>query len=394
MEKVRVFLAKQKAKAKLRNAFNNAGIYDTYKNGDQTIQIYPVINYVDVAQDKTTYIFNLINGMDPKELRKKEYVFKQHFGTNIKIEGDLKKHVLTIFHHKLPKKVNYDYKEVLSIIEKENFLLPIVCGYDYNRLLHMYDATGNPNLLIFGQPGSGKSSILHVIISTLIQYYSPDEINFYLGDLKMAEFGVYEGVQHVKSVNYLVSELKPSLNHVKKELTIRGALLKKHGVRHINKVPKNDKRPYIVVCIDEFVMIDDEEVMKTLLQIASLGRAYGIYIILSMQRPSHKILSTDVRGVLDVRMGFRTVDVRNAMIGDTPGSEKIKKDEKGKFLLRYDELVELKAPFLDEQQTEKILSKYKSKDWINHSFNISSAVEESEVPEEIIIEKVSEELPE
>jgi S-DNA-T family DNA segregation ATPase FtsK/SpoIIIE len=100
--------------------------------------------------------------------------------------------------------------------------------------------------------------------------------------------------------------------------------------------------------IDEFVMIKDESIMSNLLQIASLGGANGIYLILSMQRPSHSILSTDVRGVLSFRMDFRTVDLRNAMIGETPGSEKITKMDSGKFLLNLDRLVELKAPYLNE----------------------------------------------
>jgi DNA segregation ATPase FtsK/SpoIIIE, S-DNA-T family len=151
----------------------------------------------------------------------------------------------------------------------------------------------------------------------------------------------------------------------------RGELLRQYRVRHINKLPKDKKPPYIVLCIDEFVMINDDDIMADLLQIASLGRAYGIYLILSMQRPSHKILSTDVRGVLSVRMGFRTVDKRNALIGETPGSEKISKEEPGKFLLNLDELTELKAPYLDEEQTEKIIEPFKSDDWRNHNFKHS-----------------------
>ncbi|MBK5458160.1 hypothetical protein [Peribacillus sp. TH27] len=50
-------------------------------------------------------------------------------------------------------------------------------------------------------------------------------------------------------------------------------------------------------------------------------------------------------------MGFKTVDLRNALIGKTPGSEKISKDEPV-FLLNLDELTELKAPYMDEEKTE------------------------------------------
>jgi S-DNA-T family DNA segregation ATPase FtsK/SpoIIIE len=129
-------------------------------------------------------------------------------------------------------------------------------------------------------------------------------------------------------------------------------------------------------------MIRDEDIMSDLLQIASLGRAYGIYLILAMQRPSHKILSTDVRGLLSVRMGFRTVDKRNAMIGETPGSEKISKDQPGTFLLNLDELTELRAPFLNEDKTEKLLKPYKKDDWKNHNF-IMKPMEEPKHLEEL-----------
>lgn len=95
--------------------------------------------------------------------------------------------------------------------------MPIVCGEDINKQMHIYDATNNPNLLIFGQPGSGKSSILHVINTSLIQTYSPKEVHFYLADFKQSELVVYEGVQHVKSISYQVKEFAPVLTHLKTE---------------------------------------------------------------------------------------------------------------------------------------------------------------------------------
>lgn len=172
-------------------------------------------------------------------------------------------------------------------------------------------------------------------------------------------------------------DLAPVLKHLQKEMTKRGQLLKQNKVRHINKLPDKQKPPYIVLCVDEFVMIRDEEIMADLLQIASLGRAYGIYLILSMQRPSHKILSTDVRGLLSVRMGFRTVDKRNAMIGETPGSETIPpKGYEGTFYLKYEDLECLRSPFLNEDKTEEILKPFKKEDWKNHNYKVQKQKEE------------------
>lgn len=354
------------ARKRIIKAFRAGTIYKTL--GTEERKIFPKIHSIKTNDHSTEYVFTLPTGLNPDVIKKNFFAFQQVFGQNIKMEGEIKKFVLTVHNHKSSEKIPYNFEEILATIKSEGLVMPIVSGKDSNGKMHIYDATNNPNLLIFGQPGSGKSSILHVILTTLMQLYSPKEIHFYLADFKMSELNLYEGVKHVKSISYLVKDLKPALKNLKKELVTRGVVLKEFKVRHINSLPNEKKPPYIILCIDEFVMINDEDVMSDLLQVSSLGRAYGIYLILSMQRPSHKILSTDVRGVLSVRMGFRTVDLRNAMIGETPGSEKISKDEPGKFLLHLDELIELKSPYLNEEKTEKIISKYKINDWKNHNF--------------------------
>jgi DNA segregation ATPase FtsK/SpoIIIE, S-DNA-T family len=380
------FIQEIKARQKLIKAFKESGIYKTI--GSDERKIYPKIHNIPNSK-YNYYTFSLPNGIDPKLLKKKFYVFQQIFGDGVYLDGDFKKFTLTVKESKKIPEVNYDYPKLFEIIQKEKIILPIVCGADETENVRIYDATNSPNLLIFGEPGSGKSSILHVILATLIQYYSPKQIEFYLADFKMSELNLYEGVKHVKSISYLTKDFAPALTHLKKELTKRGQLLKDHKVRHINKLPDAQKPPYIVLCVDEFVMIKDDDIMTDLLQIASLGRAYGIYLILSMQRPSHKILSTDVRGLLSVRMGFRTVDKRNAMIGETPGSEKISKEQPGTFLLNLDELAELRAPFLNEDKTEEILKPYKKSDWKNNNYRKQSSEKEALVQgaPEIVTEK-------
>jgi S-DNA-T family DNA segregation ATPase FtsK/SpoIIIE len=349
---------------KLISAFKEAGVYKEI--GDR--KLFPKIHNVPNDQ-YDYYVFTLRNGIDPKLLKKNLYVFKQYFGRDVMLDGEYKRFKLSLASTKLIDKVNYEYSTIQEIINKEKIIMPIVCGMNEKGKLIIYDATNSPNLLIYGEPGSGKSSILHVILSTLIQYFTHEQIEFYLADFKMSELNLYEEVKHVKSVSYVTKDFAPVLNHLQKEMSKRGELLKKYKVRHINRLPDNQKPPYIVLCVDEFVMIKDEEIMADLLQIASLGRAYGIYLILSMQRPSHKILSTDVRGTLSVRMGFRTVDKRNAMIGETLGSETIpKRGYEGTFYLKLDDLELLRAPYLNENDTEVILKKYKDDNWKNNHF--------------------------
>jgi S-DNA-T family DNA segregation ATPase FtsK/SpoIIIE len=371
------------ARHKLVKCFKTAGIYRTFKTDNGERKVFPKIH--NVPNEKYDYyVFTLPNGVDPKLLKKQFYVFQQFFGDGVYLDGDFKRFTMTVRESKKIGEIAYHYPKLLEIIKKDSIKMPIVCGGDETGNLRIYDATNCPNLLIYGEPGSGKSSILHVILSTLIQYFTPSQLQLFLADFKMSELNLYENVEHVKSISYLTKDFGPALKHLKSELTKRGELLKQYRVRHINTLPDAQKPPYIVLCVDEFVMIKDDEIMTDLLQIASLGRAYGIYLILSMQRPSHKILSTDVRGLLSVRMGFRTVDKRNALIGETPGSEKISKDQPGTFLLNLDDLEELRAPYLNEDQTERILTRFKKEDWKNHSFAAKApAPAEQKQPEKL-----------
>jgi DNA segregation ATPase FtsK/SpoIIIE, S-DNA-T family len=377
------FIKNQTAKAKLRRCFKSAGLINKYKNGDKEVTVYPKIHDVkfNVEKQSIRYVFTLVNGTDPKEVMKREYVFNQFFGKNIELDGDYKKFELTVYEKGLVNELTYNYKDIQEAIK--GYKMPIVSGKDRNRKWVVYDAVTEPNTLISGEPGSGKSTQARSIITTLIQYKSPEELHIYLGDLKMSEFHLFKGVKHVKGLAIFPDELEKMLNIVYKEMLQRAKLLNSVGVMHIDKLPADQKVPYILLAIDEIVMVmDNKELKKKLVQIDSLGRALGIYNILSLQRPSHDILDTKVRSLLTVRMGFRTIDLSNAKIIGTPGSEKISRSTPGRFILKRDTLDEIQSPYLTEDKAEKILRAYKSKDWVN-------SVEE-EVVEQVKVEEITE----
>jgi DNA segregation ATPase FtsK/SpoIIIE, S-DNA-T family len=377
------FIKNQSAKAKLRRCFKSAGLINKYKNGDKEVTVYPKIHDVKFDDEKQSirYVFTLVNGTDPKEVMKREYVFNQFFGKNIELDGDYKKFELTVYERGLVNELTYKYKDIQEAIK--GYKVPIVCGKDRNEKWTIYDAVVEPNALISGEPGSGKSTQLRSIITTLIQYMSPEELHLYLGDLKMSEFHLFKGVKHVKGLAIFPDELEKMLNKVYNEMLRRAKVLNAAGVIHIDKLPADQKVPYILLAIDEIVMVmDNKELKKKLVQIDSLGRALGIYNILSLQRPSHDILDTKVRSLLTVRMGFRTTDLSNAKIIGTPGSEKISRSTPGRFILKRDTLDEIQSPYLTEDKAEKILKSYKSKDWIN-------SVEE-EVVEQVKAQEITE----
>jgi S-DNA-T family DNA segregation ATPase FtsK/SpoIIIE len=351
---------KMKARKQLVKAFRTAEIYRTYSTDNGDRYILPKIHYVSITDQSTEYVFTLPTGVNPDLLKKHFYVFQQVFGQQTKLEGEVKKFVLTIDHRKLPTELTYKYNALSHALE--GYEMPIVCGIDSSGKWIVYDAVTAPNCLISGEPGAGKSTECRSILTTLIQYKTPEELHMYLGDLKLSEFFLFEGVEHVKTVCVYPEDMAKMLKHLHGELRKRGELLKKHRVTHITKVP--GKHPFILLAIDEIVMImDDKEMKKQLVQIAALGRALGIYCMLSLQRPSHDILDTKIRSLLTVRMGFRTTDASNSKIIGTPGSEKISKKTPGRFLYKLDDITELQAPYLTEEKADKLLDAYRVEGW-------------------------------
>lgn len=161
--------------------------------------------------------------------------------------------------------------------------------------------------LVAGMIGSGKSYLLHVLITALGLIYSPFEIELYLIDFKPKgnEFRTYaeNNMPHAQIIG-LESDREFAFNVIKKldeEFESRANLFGNEGVANITKYRKKVKEQTtnhqkeekqmsrILLIVDEFQELfaeDDfmsEEISKILDKIIKMGRAYGIHIILCTQ---------------------------------------------------------------------------------------------------------------
>ena len=238
--------------------------------------------------------------------------------------------------------------------------LPILTGIDVQGNIIAYDMVDNPHLLIAGETGSGKSTQIRSVLTSIIQTLSTERIELYLCDLKRSEFFLFKNVEHVKEVYHSAREMLPMLEYLQLEMQKRGNQLDQHELSHIDDLP--DPPPYILLCIDEVALLQDEkEIMKLVEEISAIGRALGVFLILSMQRPDSKILDGKLKNNLTVRMGFKCADLINSRVIGTPGSEKL--TIKGRMLLKlpiYSKLIEIQAPYLGVDNAKKALERYKS----------------------------------
>jgi len=352
-----VFMRKRVAKKelikKLGKTFRDADLFKVVEK----YEVYPHILRMDVKEEKSVIVFTVPKGLEPDEFAKKEYVFKQYFGKYIDLNVDIARVILQVYPKGLPKKFAYNYDDVIKTTE--GLKLPVVCGQGLEGNIHSFDLVKHPHILVSGETGSGKSSEIRSILTTLIKLKQPNELKLVLGDLKRSEFHLFKNIKHVESVSHSADELRPHLKKVKKEMIKRGNKLDEEGVNSIEEL--KEKLPYIVVCIDEVALLKKEaDIMDIMEEISSIGRSLGVFIVLSMQRPDAKLLDGKLKVNLTVRMGFMTADAVNSRIIGTPGSEDITNE--GRMLLKINSsMQEIQCPWLENKKAEKLLEPFKIK---------------------------------
>lgn len=194
-------------------------------------------------------------------------------------------------------------------------------------------ALGSPNAhaLIGGVTGFGKSRLLDVVITQLAQAYSPDELAFYLIDLKEGvAFQDYVRLPHARVVS-LENEREFGLNILRRlqdEIRQRAEVFKSvgQGVDNLSDYRRlvEQPMPRIVLVMDEFQLMFAEEdaiareAIRILEDLARRGRGFGIHLVLCSQSPRAAAASLDpVIAQTGLRIAFRSADrVSQQILGE------------------------------------------------------------------------------
>ncbi|MEH7072295.1 FtsK/SpoIIIE domain-containing protein, partial [Priestia megaterium] len=218
---------KLKLRGQLIKAFRTAEIYRIVKRGDRTSYLFPKIHQIDHHINYTRYAFSLLNGIDPELLTKKRWALRQVLGSNIEINGSLKNFSITVHHKSLPKMLNYHYEVIHPHIEKME--LPVCIGQDIYGSPISWDFADLETLLISGEIGAGKSSLMRVILTTWVKHTSPEELRLVLVDLKRADLGLFHVIEHVDALCFEAKDMRKPFALLRAEMYRRGDLLLEHG---------------------------------------------------------------------------------------------------------------------------------------------------------------------
>jgi hypothetical protein len=153
------------------------------------------------------------------------------------------------------------------------------------------------HVLIAGKTGSGKSTLMHILITNLALFYSPQEIQFYLIDFKKGvEFRAYAacGLPHARVIA-IESDREFGLSVLERldgVLQERGELFRQRGVQDVPSFRREHPRetlPRLLLLIDEFqefFTAEDRVSARAALLLDRLirqGRAFGIHVVLGSQ---------------------------------------------------------------------------------------------------------------
>lgn len=204
-----------------------------------------------------------------------------------------------------------------------------------NQLLTFGKAGTAHHAIIIGRTGSGKTNLMDVIITASALKYSPDEIEFYLIDLKSGVgFKPYSDMRlpHARVIA-IDSEREFALSVLRgliTEMDKRSTAFREISVDNIKDFREKNtaKMSRILLVVDEFqnLFLEDDQISREssviLERLTREGRSFGIHVLLGSQSLAGKgaNLSGATLGQIGVRIALMCSesDARAIMADDNP----------------------------------------------------------------------------
>ena len=164
-----------------------------------------------------------------------------------------------------------------------------------------------PHGLVAGSPGSGKSEFLQSLVVSLAVAYSPEQLTFLFVDFK-GGLTFTELVRLPHCVGLVRNLDGREALRVKESLQaeMRRRQVALAGGSGDIAVQRGQEMPALVVVIDEYAELADKlpEFLNGVVEVAQIGRALGLHLVLATQTPGTSVAS-NIQNCVKYRVGFR-----------------------------------------------------------------------------------------
>ncbi|MCL2588767.1 MAG: DNA translocase FtsK, partial [Oscillospiraceae bacterium] len=259
-----------------------------------------------------------------------------------------------------------------EMIESDNFQeakgkLAFALGKDISGNCIVGNVAKLPHLLIAGTTGSGKSVTVNSLILSILFRARPDEVKLIMIDPKMVEFGKYNGVPHL--LIPVVTDPKKAagaLQWAVTEMLKRYKVFSELGAKDLESYNRTaeeqedlQKFPQLVVVIDELadlMMTAAKEVEESICRVAQMGRAAGVHLVVSTQRPSANVITGLMKANIPSRIALSVSSaMESRIIMDDMGAEKLVGNGDMLYKPIGEKPTRIQGAYVDEQEIEQVI---------------------------------------
>jgi S-DNA-T family DNA segregation ATPase FtsK/SpoIIIE len=248
--------------------------------------------------------------------------------------------------------------------------LSVPLGLDLDGEPVWCDIASAPHLMIAGQTGSGKSSLINAMLCSLLSRFGPDEVCFVLIDPKQVELNRYESIPHLLApVATDVRQALARLRSTVKLMELRYEVAARFGARSLPELNVKLELsghlpcPYVLVVIDELadLMITSRKQCEPLIvRLAQKARAVGIHLVLATQSPRVSVISGLLKANIPTRIAFSVPQqVDSRVILDRHDAEALLGRGDGLLSINGAQPIRFQGGLVDSDQIEAVCDRWR-----------------------------------